>query len=111
MNNENCDVFNYNTNLQACHLSDSQTDQYLEKIVYSNGWDIYFSTRSAKKEEPNLHELMVFNNELERNNVELDVNIDSSYLTINIHHEKRSIMFLFTVMYRQKSGRISQNQH
>ena len=111
MNNENCDVFNYNTNLQACHLSDSQTDQYLEKIVYSNGWDIYFSTRSAKKEEPNLHELMVFNNELERNNVELDVSIDSSYLTINIHHEKRSIMFLFTVLYRQKSGRISQNKH
>lgn len=82
MNNENCDWFNYNKNLQACQLLDSHTDKHLEKIVYSNGWDIYFSTKNTKKEEPNLNELMVFNNELERNNVELDVNINSSYLTI-----------------------------
>ena len=82
VNKENCDMFSYNAEFQICQLSDSKLDKFFDDAVQSDGWDIYFPTTSAIDDESNLYEAIAFKNEVDTKSVEIDVNIDSIYLTM-----------------------------
>ena len=82
VNKENCDIFSYNAEFQICQVSDSKLEELSDHAVQSDGWDIYFPTMSTVDDEPNLYEGIAFKNEVDTTSVEMDVNIDSIYLTM-----------------------------
>ena len=98
VNKKNCSMFSYNAEFQICQLSDSKPEKFSDDAVQSDGWDIYFPTMSATDEESNLHEAIVFKNEVDTKSAEIDVNIDSIYLTMCFWFKSKEISKLNVIL-------------
>ena len=46
--NNNCKIFNYNSGMKICQLTDKKADENGDNFIYSYGWDIYFPTMKEK---------------------------------------------------------------
>ena len=88
---KNCNIFSYNAELQTCQISDCENDKHLDDLTECKGWNAYFLTINTQKDASNLFdkiretklfEVLTFDKEAVTKDVEIDVDINSIYLTI-----------------------------
>lgn len=104
MSKQNCNIFSYNAKLQTCQMSACENDKHLDDLSESNGWNTYFLTINTQKNvsdlfdkirETKLFEVLTFHEEALTKDTEMDVDVNSVYLTIcfwfkmNKYNEKK----------------------
>ena len=70
-----CKIFNYNSELKICQLTDKKNDENSDNIICSYGWDVYFPTTKEKlfKQIEDIVKVMEFENQTSDRQITVDI--------------------------------------